>query len=434
VLLRALDSFRPRRQPLMTRQAYAHELVASLTLPVALAMIEGGVVGVLAKKAFDVTPLMFATIMASPMFANITSFLWARLARGRQKVRFIRGLMVVLLVVVSAIAVLPTTPAGAMALTGLIIVGRCLLAGIISLRSTVWRSNYPRHVRASMTGKLTLIQSLIIAISPVLGYAVLDQNPQAFRVIYPLSVIVAAIGVLAFARVRMRQERELLRYERQAGVQPTRHGLEPTVYEYDPQAGPQTFWQVLRHDGHFRFYMICQFLAGAANMMGETVIVAVIADATMLLTTLTLPLWAKRLDKLHVAHFRVRQSWFWISDQAFNWLGATLGSLPVIAVARVIQGCARGGGILAWQLGHNDFANRQAVALYMGVHQTLTGIRGAIAPFLGMALYAGIEGGYLPFDGIGSHVFLVTFTSAVLSSLGFYLLSRQVGREAKATA
>ncbi len=58
-------------------------------------------------------------------------------------------------------------------------------------------------------------------------------------------------------------------------------------------------------------------------------------------------------------------------------------------MGRVITGIVNGGGSLAWQLGHNDFAPRDQLSTYMGIHVTLTGVRGAFAPFLGMALYLG---------------------------------------------
>ena len=80
---KVIRHFHPRYQPWATRQSYVHELVNALTFPAALAMVEGGVLGVLAKKAFDVSDMLFATIMAAPLFANLTSFFWARLARSR---------------------------------------------------------------------------------------------------------------------------------------------------------------------------------------------------------------------------------------------------------------------------------------------------------------------------------------------------------------
>ena len=127
---------------------------------------------------------------------------------------------------------------------------------------------------------------------------------------------------------------------------------------------------------------------------------------------LTLPLWAAYLDRVHISEFRVRHSWIWVLAQAVTWLGAVQGSLLWIGFGRVLLGLGRGGGVLAWQLGHNDFAKPENVGLYMGVHVTLTGIRGAFAPFVGMLVYVGWAAVELPavglrlpgFEGLGAHL------------------------------
>ena len=57
----------------------------------------------------------------------------------------------------------------------------------------------------------------------------------------------------------------------------------------------------------------------------------------------------------------------------------------------------------------------------MGLHVTLTGLRGAIAPFLGILLYAGWQrGGFLPgaWDGIGPWIFGAAGTSLAASQVG----------------
>lgn len=493
MLRRALASFAPSNQPWMTRQSYRYELTNALTFPVALAMIESSVVGVLANKAFQVPPYLFATIMAAPMFANLTSAIWAHLARGRRKLPFINGLQIAALVAVAAVAVLPATPVGAVLLTALVVVARCLLSGVVTLRSTVWRMNYPRHVRAQITGRLALIQSLIGATAPLAGYALMDLNEDAFRVLYPASVAVAAIGVAHFARIRLRGERELLAFERRPGVQPQPHGTPGPIYEYDPKvqpppaapraadppaapptAGPPaaavpqvpvssaSFWSVLRHDPVYRRYMLWQFVAGMANMMGEVVIILVISELTrgmvseyfvticlttalpMLFAVVTLPRWARYLDQVHVAEFRSRQGMYWIFNQGTQWLGLFMifsagwfaVGWAVIAISRLLQGIARGGGMLAWNLGHNDFADRRMVAVYMGIHVTLTGVRGAVGPFLAIALYHGWKPIALPglaaslpgFQGVGYHLFLITTALAVIAELGFISLKRSIHR------
>lgn len=461
MLRRAIESFSPRRQPLMTRQSYSHELVNALTYPVAMALVEGGVIGVLAQKAFDVPPYLYATIMAAPMFANLTSFLWAYLAKGKPKVRFINALQVLTLVTIAAIALLPTEgPLGGVLLTLLIVAGRCLMSGIITLRSTVWRMNYPRHLRAQITGKLALLQSLLGAVAPLAGYALLDFDVQWFRVIYPASVLIAGLGVLNFSRIRLRREKELLAYEMTPAAAPTPRGEAGSLYEIHPTEGSEatsaSFWSVLQRDKTFRRYMVWQFVSGASNMMGETVIIAAIANMTkglpaewftaitlstalpMLFAVATLPYWSRYLDRVHVADFRGVQAWWWIGNQALNWVAIWLFvtmelfwlGFVVMGIARVAQGVARAAGMLAWNLGHNDFADRRMVAVYMGIHVTLTGVRGAVAPFLAVLLYDGWPAipalGIPEWGGMQYHVFLITTAMAIWGERGFSALARDL--------
>ena len=455
---KVIRHFHPRYQPWATRQSYVHELVNALTFPAALAMVEGGVLGVLAKKAFDVSDMLFATIMAAPLFANLTSFFWARLARSRAKIRFISILQISTLASVGAIALLPTRGFGPQLLTLLIIASRCLLTGIVTLRSIVWRQNYPRPLRAQITGRLVSLSSIFMAIAPIFGYIVLDAwDVRAFRLIYPLSMLFGVIGVVAYSRVRLRGEKELLRFESEPTSRPKPHGTPGSIYEYDPISSTQNIWQVLRRDGHFRQYMFWQFISGVAQMGSEVAIIYIIVNMTkdlrfafvtsitltttlpLLVAVTTLHLWAKCLDRMHVVRFRVHQGWFAVGSNVCNWLATLMGSLWVLAVARILQGLGRSGGMLAWVLGHNDFADRRMAAVYMGIHVTLTGVRGAIAPFLVMALHSGwkpesisLFGSILPkFDGIGGNVFLVLAGICGLGMIGFAWLDRSISAKTR---
>ena len=442
----------------MSRPSYARELVTSFTMPVAVSMVEAGVVGVLAVKVFNVNALQLALITAAPMFANLTSLLWAHLSRGKPKIPFIRTLMLAALASIAGISALPATAGGAWALTGMVVLTRCLIVGIITARSTIWRHNYPRALRGRITGRLAMLVSIAVTVCPLLGAIALDFSPTSFRVFYPLAAAVALVGVYSYSRVRLRGERALLAYESRPTTHAQRHGIDPALYEYDdPAVTPRrpNLISVLRDDPLFRRYMIWQFFAGVSNMMIEPVVIALVALKTtgmrgdflisitltqaipMLLAMATLPMWAHLLDRVHIARFRVTQAWLWIVGQlimgvAAIWSGSVITALVILAAGRVILGLARGGGMLAWNLGHNDFASREMVAAYMGVHVTLTGIRGAFAPLLGMALYTGWAAHSfgpmtLPaFDGIGGGVFVVAAFLCVIAMIGFYALSREV--------
>ena len=454
MLPRFITALHPRSQPWMSRQSYAHEMITSAAMPVAVGLVEGSVVGVLARKTFEVGPVQFATIMAAPMFANVTSFFWAHLARGRKKIPFITGLQVLMLAMIGLIAALPTTPMGGKLLVVLILAARCAVCGIVTIRSTIWRLNYPRHVRARITGKLSLISSLVIAVAPLAGYALLDHDPLAFRWVYPASLIIASVGVVAFSRVRLRGERQLLKYEADPAAAPRPHGETAPIYEYDARSSPDGFWSVLRRDHLFRRYMKWQFVGGMCNMMGDVLVVYVIVELTrgmaneylvsilmttaipVTIATATLPLWARYMDRVHIVRLRSRISYIWVLQELLNWIGAVYGLLGVVALSRCVRGCVQGAGMLAWNLGHNDFADRRLVALYMGIHVTLTGVRGALGPFLAMLLYAGWSGHGprsigLPvaaWGGIGGHAFMVTAALGLAALVGFHRMDRQMRR------
>ena len=134
------------------------------------------------------------------------------------------------------------------------------------------------------------------------------------------------------------------------------------------------------------------------------------------------------LDRVHVAQFRARQSLLWVVALILTMLGAVLGSILWLAISRIVMGIARGGGSLAWQLGHNDFAKPDQLSAYMGIHVTLTGVRGAIAPLSGMLLYSNL-GASRRRQGIRAAAFICGLSDGVQSPYrqikGWALTSRQ---------
>ncbi len=458
MLLEPLKNFLPASQPLMARQSYSHELVTASTFPMAVAMLEAGVIGVLAKKTFNVSEFELATIMAAPIFANLTSFMWAMLARGRGKVRIISALQASVLLLLVVISFLPTVRPGPVMLVTAVVLTRCALAGMVTLRSTVWRQNYPEACRARITGRFTVVVSLIIAIGPLIGFFILDLSPDSFRWLYRVVAAMAAVGVVSFSRIRLRGEKQLLKYERQSAAKPQPHGEPGHIYAFEPDAKPRrphTVWTILREDHNYRWYMVWQFVGGMANLIGNFALIRLVIQLTegvkyeyarsILLTTtipmavamLTVSWWARYFDKVHIARFRTRQGLFWIAAQFGNWLAGLTGIVGLFALPRIVDGASRGGGMLAWNLGHNDFADRRMVPLYMGIHVTLTGVRGFLAPYLAVTLLygwtpdaiPGLPSGVPAFGGIGVHVFLVTTVLAVIAEVGFLRLRGVVERE-----
>ncbi|MBP6851324.1 MAG: MFS transporter [Rhodoferax sp.] len=411
------------------QKSYRREQLTELTLPVALCLMEGGFVSVVAAKAFDVPPWVIAVISAAPMFGNLSSYFWNHLAAARPKVPMVTILQSLVLLCVVAIAVSPRSGASTWVLLTSVVLARILIAGILTVRSVTWSLNYPRALRATVTSRLQALASLVVVVATSLAGLVLDAHPENFRWLYVVGAVFGGFGVWAFSSVQVLGEKRQQVLERRGQRDPTNRN---------------SFTAILRADPRYARYQWHQFVSGAANMMIEPPLVYLITKQIgasyvasigivmlipFLLNLATMPIWARYLDRVHVAEFRARQNLLWVVGVVIMFWGALTLSLLWLAVGRIVCGITNGGGSLAWQLGHNDFAPRDQLAAYMGIHVTLTGVRGAFAPFLGMALYLGWDAkGYVPGStGMGAWLFLLAAVLAVIAWRGFHVLQKEIG-------
>jgi MFS family permease len=337
------------------------------------------------------------------------------------------ALQATLVACVAAVALLPRTPLGLALLMALLVTARLAIGAVVTVRSVVWTHNYPRAVRARVTSRLAILSQASMAAMGVIAGLALDRRPEALPWIFALAAGLGVLGAWSYAGVRVQ------------GV---------AAEGAPPQAPRLSTWRVLREDPPFARYLGWQFLLGVSNMMIEPAVVyavsremgagygASIAIVTVMpnvLSMATLPLWARWVDRMHAAEFRARHSWLWVLSQGVMGLGTLTGSVLWIGFGRVVFGIARGGGNLAWSLGHNDFAHPERAGLYMGVHATLTGLRGVFAPFLGMLLYLGAEPRTLGFGlslpgvpALGGWMMVIAAGLALVATLGFARLQREI--------
>ncbi len=423
-----LNFFRLRAMPPDSRTHYKRELLAWAFLPMMMGAIEGGVVGVLTKRLFtgevDETMLDWAVaaLAAAQGFANISSFIWAGVSHGKNKIRFLTMLKIAVVVMIAAVAFVPRTPIGLLLLLVCVVGTRICWAGVVTLRSTVWQANYPRANRADVAGRIATVQAIILA-SVGLGIGeMMDQNEEAFRWIYPVAASFGIIGAWIYSKMQVTGHTKILADER----------LQPelaTMYPWKTIA-------LLNEDRAFSKYMTCQFIFGLGNLMLTAPLVVVLANQfsfdylgeilivstiPIILMPMSIPLWSKLLNRMHVIQFRAVHSWvFVISSICFGvsiFFGNTLG----LWIAAAIRGVGFGGGVLAWNLGHQDFAPVEQSSRYMGLHVTLTGIRGLLAPALGMGLYTMLHG---MGETTGGSVFFIGGAISSVGGIGFLLLSR----------
>jgi hypothetical protein len=106
---------------------------------------------------------------------------------------------------------------------------------------------------------------------------------------------------------------------------------------------------------------------------------------------------------------------------ALMTLGTWVQWMPVLWVGAVMLGFSYAGANLGWNLGHNDFASAGRAQHYMGVHVTLTGVRGAIGPPAGILIYQWLES-LRPGSGIYSLLLPLTFVT--VGAAGFSHMRR----------
>jgi len=420
----------PRQSlPFIARTLMPREIWANGTMAVALGALEGGVVGVLVKNEFaDVAPsawvnLAVALVAGAPAFANMASLTISGLAEGRDKTAWVSRLMLITALALIAMSLMPYSGWGLIGLTLTMVLARLAWAGVITLRAAIWRANFPRHVRAQITGRITVIYSMTIALTAAALGGVMSVWPESWRLMFPVAGVLGVIAALRYQRMRIRMGARLRRSE-----QAQRHHRQGGQF--------RAALGILRSDVWFRRYMLTMFAFGSGNLMVIALLVIILNDqfgfaklAQMLITTslpligvaVFTPIWARRLDATHILDYRARQAWSFVLAIGLFAMATILGQAWLFWAGAVALGAAFAGGKLGWNLGHNDFASDEQSTLYMGIHVTLTGIRGLIAPLTGVMVYQWLESLE---PGLGRWVLLLPFSLTLGAAIIFVLLAR----------
>lgn len=422
-----LSGFHPASLPAVTRRNYAKELQGTALLSIGRAVIEGSVLGIIVKLAFTGTVddamlnKAVAVIAAAPAMANVLSFVWSRLSHAQHKSRFLSGLALGMLACAAVLAIAPQNAVGLWMTAAAVSAAWVFWSGFATIRTTIWRQNYPRAVRARITGKLATIQILILggnglALAVLMGDGIskaarslgleeaadkltldaLGIDPLGvFRIVVVASVAVGILGALVLKGLRVRRHATLLRDERAS----------------DPKSGgptlnPLDVFKLLLEDKRYGAYQVCQMILGAANLAVIPLLPIVLAErfdvgyleGLMLSHVLTvfvmpffIPIWAKLLDRVGVIRFRAIHSWCFVLIMGALFFAVIAENRPLLYASALLKGVAMAGGMLAWQLGHHDFAPPHRANQYMGVHVSLTGLRGILAPLAAVWIYGALE-------------------------------------------
>ncbi len=297
------------------------------------------------------------------------------------------------------------------------------MTGILTIRAAVWSANYPRQAIARYTGRIVIVSSLAVSGAAALAAWVLDKGRVDSRWLYGAGAGAGLTAAWLYRRARVRREFALLAEETAA------------VGRAEPFSLGMLF-EILKKDPHFREYMFWMGIYGGGNLMLTSQLVVIFSEhlhlaaslqiallsvAPLGLLPLFVPFWARMFDEGHVVEYRSRQGWALVVAVAVISVGTWLAYLPLLWAGAVALSFAYAGANLGWNLGHNDFASVGRAQHYMGVHVTLTGVRGAIGPPAGILIYQWLEAVR---PGAGMYSLLLPLLFVTIGAVGFSHMRR----------
>ncbi|WP_444994445.1 MFS transporter [Aliikangiella sp. IMCC44359] len=376
------------------------ELTTWTSLAFVLALLEGGVIGVLIKNGFDgqvsdwLLNLSVAIGTGAPFYSNLISFIWVRISHGRSRAKMISNLAIICCLCALSISLVPFNSFGLGLLLALFVCARICWSGILTIRSDIWRANYPRHIRGKVTAKLATLTSLLMSVAAMAIGKVLDWNFGAFKWLFISFSILSLTGAFRYRLLSVRHHQKSIQREK---------ATTNTI-------SVAKMFRLLTENKSFGKYMLAMFTLGSGNLMFMAPLIVYLNEYTdltkssQILITTAIPLaliplavggWARLLDNNHIFHFRAIHSWgFVIAISIF--LTAQITSWDFLYfVGACCYGVAISGGVIGWNLGHNDFVSQSEKShnpmQYMAVHVSLTGLRGLIMPLLGIGFYQWLE-------------------------------------------
>ncbi len=438
---RFLWAFHPASLPVLARTSYRLELSATLLFSFALAMVEGGVIGVFTKNTFEGhvrgTLLDYAAglVAAAGEIANLASFVWAVSAHGKARVKFINTLQITVVSLIFLLAFIPRNEIGLLLLVLFVVAARICWSGIITIRPSIWHANYARGTRAKIVGNFAAVQVVVVAIMGLALGMLMDVNSDAFRIVLPICACIGLGAFFAFRQIRVRGEHTELKTH---AASPKRPRLIDLVH-------------VLTKDKFFAQFQACMFVLGMGNLMVTPVLIIVLKERfhlgyfsailitvgiIQLCTPLFIPMWARLLDRSHVVTFRSIHSWSFVAALIAFAFGAHFELVWIMYLGAVLQSIGLAGGSIAWNIGHHDFAPPNDTSRYMAVHVTLNGVRGLCALVLSVSGYHWLERRGLDRWGFDASTVMLIICCCVCitGACGFIWLRRSMGQARLAIA
>ena len=444
------------RLPLLCRRNYYYEFLHMLPWGLVAGVVEGNFAAIVVNKTFGGGPLLLWIASTSHVAMFVTSLAWGALCVGRRKIALMTVGIAGVGLLLATVGAVPRNPVGGWLFVAQMAAAQFFTTGVMTVRTALWKSNYPATARGQVTAKFQMVRAVAGMVAILAAANIFDQWPGSYRAVYPAVALCALLAGLWLRRIRVRAEVSELRRIHAAARARDDHDTPKPVSPWGAISPVGLFRQsvrILRSDRRFARYCTSLMSAGIGNLLIRTVVIIVIAEelladmgrgaavyatSAILLDVLpravmlgALGRMGRWYDRIGVIQFRVTNGLFWL----LSIVTGTAGTLLVVyddavgayalffavllfAVRAVAMGLGYAGGSLAYNLGHLHFAEPDRAELYMGIHVTLSGLRGLTMPGVGVLLWV----------WIGWPVWLVAILFSVIGVIGYVTLAQEESR------
>ncbi len=395
---------------MMSRPTFRNDALSALFGAVSMGAVAPAFTQLFVQKGFEGPDWLLSVVVAELALGNLLGSAMGAWLRSRQRVPYVVGARLAVAVVMCVMALLPLHPSAGYVYVVLLLVPALSAAVLMNVRSSVWHSNYPHHLRGAIFSRILVLQVAATAIAIKLAGAWLDAWPHAHRAIYPIAAGFSLISAVFYGRIRVRRERA----QQQVGRQ----------QRFRPLAG----LALLVRDRTFGWFMLLQGIsASMIHLCAAPTPLMLLdvfrvsysqgADALALVPMgvqlAMASLMGRLFDRAGPYRFRASEAGCFAGSRLLVLAGLAVHSWPLTLVGFAWSGLASSMGAVSFSISHTRFAGPDQGPMYMGVNMTLQGLRGLTMPFLGVWLY------HQPWMGL--RLLGVTAGVQLLAAAGFYL-------------
>ena len=389
-----------RRIPSFMREAYYYESLGAIAFAF-FAGLSASFFPIIARK-LGASSFQMALISSAPFMGALFTLYWARLSHNAiSQVGFFVKVKLL---------------ARAVILFAFLAVNPWIFILLVALNSLLEQAGSPAYVRimkeiysddyrGRVMGYVRMEMALVAVFTAYLGGFLLDHF--SYRYIFPLGAVFGILSVTYFGRIKVQKNNAKQKRKKQGIL-------------------PREILEVFKKDRPFALFETIFFIQGFANLMIMPLFPIFLVDYLGISNTsmgklvslssvfliFSYLFWGHYIDKKGACRSLIL-NFFLRSFIPICYFFAS--SIWYIVPASIIAGFTMGAQELSRVHFITSRTKSQDIPTYQGIDFTLMGLRGVIAPFLGVLLmhWIGMES-----------IFIISFCLTIISSLAMFLSNR----------